>query len=518
MPSPLPPFDALVQLLEAPPDDGVDFDRALCEALKDVFDAQYAAIFDLDQAATTLRFRCAPNLSREILETFRFKLGEGICGAAALTGRTIAVFDARERPEHQSAVDEATGLTTRSLLAAPAIHDGRCLAVIELMNRREGAFGEADKRLARALAALYAARRAGRASPSGKVQPRGRQPLRTSPPTGPDQGPVIVGASVAIQQVLNLVLKIGPTELPVLILGETGTGKELVARRLHVASARRDRPCLTINCAALSESLLESELFGHVQGAFTGAQRDRRGLLEEADGGAIFLDEVGDMIPACQAKLLRALDYGEIIPVGGNDVRRIDVRVIAATNRPLESRMEEGDFRADLYHRLCGIEIHLPALRERHGDVELLADYFLRSLPAEPAGGPVGIDPLALECLTRYPWPGNVRELRRAVESASAMAGGRWIRFEHLPERIRAQQAGMPAYPAAESYALRRGETLSAPAIQPLNAELESILEAMRATAFVGSGRWNLAKAARRLGMPRKTLEYKIRAVYRLRP
>jgi transcriptional regulator with GAF, ATPase, and Fis domain len=509
------PIESLFALFEQP-SGPAGFDAAFCRALAAAFDAEFASIFEPAAGGRALRFRCAPNLSPRETDAFRCGLGEGICGAAALTGRTIAVFDAGRCPQHLPSIDALTGLATRSLLAAPAIHDGRCLAVIELMNRRHGHFGDGDRVLARSVAALYAARLAAtpvatEARGAGGRSRRRRDPA-AAPPLPAEGVPLIVGASVVMQRVLDRVLRVGPTGIPVLVLGETGTGKELIARRLHAAGRRRSRPCVTINCAALTETLLESELFGHRKGAFTGADRNRTGKLAEADGGTVFLDEVGDMSPACQAKLLRALDYGEISPVGGNDVVKIDVRIIAATNQPLQTRIEAGSFRADLYYRLRGVELTLPPLRERAEDVALLTEYFLRGAPDGDAVPPEGIDDAALELLTRYPWPGNVRELRWAVRSAAVVATGRRIGVADLPPAIQAHE---PPPPAASGVPAVAGPLVH-PAAPPMHPEARRLLEALTETAFPGSGRWNLAGAARLLGMPRKTLEYKIKRVYRL--
>jgi transcriptional regulator with GAF, ATPase, and Fis domain len=316
-----------------------------------------------------------------------------------------------------------------------------------------------------------------------------------------------------MERVLRLILKSAATELPVLILGETGVGKELVARRIHESGRRADRPLMAINCAALTETLLESELFGHVKGAFTGANRARKGRLEEADGGTVFLDEVGDMSAACQAKLLRVLDHGEVSAVGSNEVRKIDIRVIAATNRRIDRADERKSFRADLYYRLCGFQIDVPPLRDRREDIPILTRYFLEQLAAESKGGGALITPPAMTALTAYGWPGNVRELQHAAKTAAALAEGRPIDLEHLPWAITESEGGgnarMVQTPPEDAGAISVGDSAA--------REKPRILEALQRTAYAGSGRWNIAKAARELGMNRKTLEYKIHEVYRLK-
>ncbi len=223
-----------------------------------------------------------------------------------------------------------------------------------------------------------------------------------------------------------------------LISGESGTGKEVVARYIHALSDRSDAAFLSINCGALPESLLESELFGHVKGSFTGAVRDKDGLLVAAAGGTFFLDEIGEMSPSTQVKLLRAIQEREVIPVGATKAVPVDVRIIAATNRDLEEEISRGAFRSDLYYRLNVIQLHLPPLRERTEDVPLLARYFLQKLSASRDGAsPRTLTDQALEVLTRYDWPGNVRELENALERAAVLAKGDVISPEALPDRVR---------------------------------------------------------------------------------
>ncbi|MGH9866626.1 MAG: sigma-54 interaction domain-containing protein [Candidatus Polarisedimenticolia bacterium] len=252
-------------------------------------------------------------------------------------------------------------------------------------------------------------------------------------PQGEGVCPGIVGRSAAIVRLTRLIMKVAASHVNVLIEGESGTGKELVARAIHLASPRAGGPFLGENCAALSESLIESELFGHVRGAFTGAERDRRGLFALADGGTLFLDEVGDMSQRIQAKLLRVLQEGEFRPLGGRDLVRTDLRIISATNRRLQEMVEAGTFRGDLYYRLNVVGLRLPPLRERSEDVPLLAEHFL----ARVRGGVRrGISKEALEMLSRYVWPGNVRELQNVIERAAVLAPGPVIGVDSLPDGI----------------------------------------------------------------------------------
>ena len=243
----------------------------------------------------------------------------------------------------------------------------------------------------------------------------------------------MLGRSPGMDEVRDAIRRVGPTDAAVLILGETGTGKELAARAVHEVSRRRDGPFVAVNGAALSESLIESELFGHVRGAFTGASHDRDGFFQAAHGGTLFLDEVGDLPAGAQRRLLRVIQEGEIVRLGDTRPRRVDVRLVAATNRDLGRLMEDGSFRADLYYRLNVFRIEVPALRRRRIDIPVLIEGFL----GERSTARPNCSPLAMRLLQVYPWPGNVRELFAALESALIRADGRCIEAQHLPAEIR---------------------------------------------------------------------------------
>jgi two-component system response regulator HydG len=246
-----------------------------------------------------------------------------------------------------------------------------------------------------------------------------------------------IGKNRAFLEVLELGETVAPTDSTILLSGESGTGKEVIARYLHGLSPRSEGPFFSINCGALPESLLESELFGHVKGSFTGAVKDKEGLLVAAEGGTFFLDEIGEMSPATQVKLLRALQEREVIPVGATEAVSVDVRIIAATNRDLEEEIRKGSFRSDLYYRLNVIALHLPPLRDRKEDIPLLAKYFLaREEERHEGTGNLVISEEARDALVAYDWPGNVRELENALERAVVVAGGREIASEHLPNRV----------------------------------------------------------------------------------
>jgi len=244
----------------------------------------------------------------------------------------------------------------------------------------------------------------------------------------------VIGRSAAFINVMKQVGRFASTDLPVLVTGESGTGKEVIASSLHSRSSRRDFPFITVNCGAISAELIESELFGHVKGAFTGADRDRQGLWAAADKGTVFLDEITETTQAFQVKLLRALQQGEVRPVGSNETLRVDVRVIAASNRNVEEEVAAGRFREDLFYRLNAVSIQLPPLRERREDILLLARSFAERVYSLMP--PVTFSVEAIELLQRYPWPGNIRELENAVVLATALCDGA-IRAGNLPERVR---------------------------------------------------------------------------------
>jgi transcriptional regulator with GAF, ATPase, and Fis domain len=246
----------------------------------------------------------------------------------------------------------------------------------------------------------------------------------------------IVGKSASMRRLLQLVRRVAAQDATVLVLGESGTGKELIARALHQGSPRRAKPFVAINCAALTETLLESELFGHEKGAFTGAVAQKKGRLESAEGGTVFLDEIGEMAMSLQAKLLRVLQEREFERVGGNKTHRLDVRLVAATNRDLMTEVRAGKFREDLYHRLNVVALRMPPLRERPEDIPLLAEHFLRKSARRMGRTMAGISPEAERMLIRYSWPGNVRELENAMERGVVLCESEWLMHGDLPEAL----------------------------------------------------------------------------------
>ncbi|MFQ5514698.1 MAG: sigma-54-dependent transcriptional regulator [Myxococcota bacterium] len=304
----------------------------------------------------------------------------------------------------------------------------------------------------------------------------------------------LVGSSPALEEIRRLIQQVGSSDSTVLITGETGTGKEVVARALHAASPRADQPFVPVHCAALSESVLESELFGHERGAFTGAVARKRGRFELAHGGTLFLDEVGEISEAVQIKLLRAIETRTFERVGGEQPIESDARFVAATNREIESDVKAGRFREDLYYRLNVVRIRIPPLRERKMDIAALAQHFLARYAARRNLGEIELDPRALERLMSYPWPGNVRELENVLERAVVISPGPRIEPEALPDDLRSDPGG-PGLGRLARKPLQE-------AIEQFEREL--ILHALEANEYVQ------ARAAEQLGLSRSALHYKL--------
>ncbi len=307
----------------------------------------------------------------------------------------------------------------------------------------------------------------------------------------------LIGQSARMQDIFRTIERIAGSRATVLVLGESGTGKELVARAIHDLGPRSARPFVPINCAALPDPLIESELFGHERGAFTDARERKIGRFEAASGGTLFLDEVGELSPAVQAKLLRALQERTIERVGSHESIAIDVRVVAATNRDLERDVVSGRFREDLFYRINVVPIVLPPLRERREDIRLLAESFLARARAEGQRGPARLSNAALAALERHAWPGNVRELENALERAMALADGEVIDLDDLPEAVaRAERS------EALREAVRRGRLSLPQAVSRF--ELELLRETLEAAG------WNQTRAAQQLGLTRRLLKLKM--------
>jgi Nif-specific regulatory protein len=411
---------------------------------KDLLNADGSAVLLVDTDSQELYFPYTAEADPEVdrrLAGLRIPLDRGIAGCVVRSGTAELVADAPRDERWNPDVDRQTGMETRSLLTAPLHARRGVIGVVQVRSSRVDAFGAADLKLLETLAKHIAvAIDNARQYREVKIAEQGlreqvailhREMARSS------RFADIVGASDSMQRVFRLVEAAITAPVTVLLRGETGTGKELIARAIHFNSARAAKPFVAINCAALSDELLESELFGHRRGAFTGALEDRRGFFEAANGGTIFLDEVGEMKPAMQVKLLRVLQNAEVIPVGESTPRRVDVRVISATNSELDRDVAEGRFRSDLYYRLSTFPIAVPPLRARSEDIPVLADHLLRRTMERFGKTVAGIHRHAMELMVAYDWPGNVRQLQNEIERAVVLTpAGEWITPNELSAEL----------------------------------------------------------------------------------
>jgi Nif-specific regulatory protein len=437
------------------------------------------------------------------LARLRFPAARGIAGTVLRAGRGVRVDDAPAHPDFYPEVDRHTGMTTRALLCVPLRSAQGPIGVVQVINPRDRTrFDDDELTFLESLAGsigvaienarLYERLKGSEERLRAQVGALRRDLARR------DRFEEMIGSGAAMAEVFRLMESAAASPIAVLIEGDTGSGKELVARGIHRASRRGDGPFVAVNCAALPEALLESELFGHRRGAFTGAQQDQRGFFEAASGGTIFLDEVGEMPAAMQAKLLRVLEDGAVTPVGDTRPRVVDVRVVAATNRDLSAEIAGSRFRQDLYYRLAAFPIRLPPLRDRREDIPLLADHLLAAAAARHTKRIAGITPEALGLLAEFRWPGNVRELQNEIERAVALASdGDRIGPAHLSAKLR---AGAKA-PAGDTAGGSAGQ------LRPARAAFEAryISEALRQHGG------NVSHAARALGLSRVMLQRKMK-------
>ena len=363
-----------------------------------------------------LYFEIALGAKGAEVQKYSLNLGEGIAGWVAQNNRSLIVNNVDEDERYFGDIGKQVGYETHSIMAVPMrIHD-RCVGVIEILNKKDGKPFEEDDRQWLEIFATQAALAIQNAQSFQRVS---REVVLLQDQMVEQQGyHHFVCESPVMKDRVAIVERLAPTDSSVLILGESGVGKELFAEQIHLRSTRRDRPFLRVNCAALPGGLLESELFGHVKGAFTDAQSDRRGRFELADGGTIFLDEIGELPLALQAKMLRVLQHQAFERVGSSETIKVDVRIIAATNKDIDQAVADGTFRRDLYYRLNVLPLYVPPLRERAEDIPELAAHFLRRVSRETKKPISGFSSEAMDVLLSYTWPGNVRELENAVERA----------------------------------------------------------------------------------------------------
>ncbi|MBS0014657.1 MAG: sigma 54-interacting transcriptional regulator [Desulfobacterales bacterium] len=390
--------------------------------------ARASSLLLLDKKTGRLNFQVATGAKKDEIKQFSVRVGEGIAGQVASTGEALLIPDVSRDRRWYRHISDQIGFKTRSIACVPLKVGSRVIGVVEFINKGEkGRFQDSDLELINVFAELAAiAIENARKFKLVELENRDlKQDLHLSHE--------IVGKSEAIGQVVSEAVKVADSMASALILGESGTGKELLARLIHQASSRKDRPLVALNCAAMPETLLEAELFGHEKGAFTGATGTKIGKFELADEGTIFLDEIAEMSPAMQAKLLRVLQDGIFYRLGGNTPIAVDIRVIAATNRKIDKEVQSGNFREDLYYRLNVVELHMPPLRERKSDIPLLAAHFVERFRKEKGYVSLEISDAAIEKMTDYDWPGNVRELQNALERAVVMGRGGAIEPEDLP-------------------------------------------------------------------------------------
>jgi len=451
----------------------------------EVMNAEASSVLLLDKRRKKLVFVAAFGERGPALIGEEFDSNLGIAGYVASSGQPAISPDVHQDEHFFEGIDARSSFRTRGLIAAPMIHQREVVGVVEVLNRRGGeSFGEADLALLVVFANL-AAIGASNARTHTTLR-REHEGLRQTVLTGES----IIGTSPALRQMLELCDRVAGSNATVLLSGETGTGKEVTARYLHNHSPRADRAFVGLNCAALSETLLESELFGHEKGAFTGATAQKIGRFELADGGTLFLDEIGDISPSTQVKLLRVLEEREFVRVGGVKTVACDVRILAATNRDLKDAVAEGVFREDLYYRLNVFPIETPPLRARREDIPLLVDHFIQKASTDLARPAPGAGQEAIAVLVGHSWPGNIRELRNVIERAVLLCDGEAILPAHLPREI--------VGPGAEAPAPQGDSSL-------WGYERAMILNALAAN------NWNQSATARALGITRDNLRYRIK-------
>jgi Nif-specific regulatory protein len=390
--------------------------------------AKASSLLLLDEKTQKLFFKVATGEKSDEVRKFEVGLGEGIAGYVAQKGEPLLIPDVRKDPRWDKKISESIGFKTTSIACVPLKSEGKIIGVFEIIDKEDGSPIREDDMEMLSVIADMASMAIINARKINQVQKENRD-LRE------EMGSKykIIGMSKSLSKVISDALKVANSKTSTLILGESGTGKELLARLIHQAGPRKSTTMVILNCAALPETLLESELFGHEKGSFTGAVSRKIGKFELADEGTIFLDEIAEMSPTMQAKLLQVLQEGVFYRLGGLEPISVDVRVIAATNRDIVKEVAEGRFREDLFYRLNVVQINMPSLRERKEDIPLLSEYFLNIFKKETGLLDLRISESAMTRMTEYDWPGNVREFRNAIERAVVMGDGKVIMPDDLP-------------------------------------------------------------------------------------
>ncbi len=440
-----------------------DLDGLIMQTIDRVIEVMRAEIVSVilyDQAKDEFVFCWSTDIPerKEKFDEIRFPANQGIAGSIFKSGEGELILDVANDPRHFKKIDSATLFKTQSMVVVPLKTKEKTIGVLEALNKRSGVFDENDFDFLMTLAPIVAMaldnarmyHELNTAFSELQIINRGKDDLiaLAKNEVAYLQREVerqyrfdrIIGSSERMIEVFKLCDKVIDSDITVLIGGETGTGKELIARTIHYNGPRKNKPFVTQNCAGIPDTLLSSELFGHKKGAYTGAYMDKKGLFEIADGGSVFLDEVAEMSAAMQTNLLRVLQEGEIKPLGSNRSKQVDIRVISATNKSLEEEVRAGRMREDLYYRLSVFAIKLPPLRERVADIAVLANHFIRKFNRKNNKGIIGLTQEALQHLTAYSFPGNVRELENEMERATAMADPLSpIEVSHLSEKIRSR-------------------------------------------------------------------------------
>jgi Nif-specific regulatory protein len=456
---------------------------SLMELTNRLLHTEASSLILIDERGERLFFKASAGEKAKEVMRFTLDADKGIVGWVIKNRKPYIAHDVASDSQWSQDISRELGFSTRSILCVPIMSRGRLIGAVEAINKKDDErFDATDIALLTALSnhAALAIENAHLHTELERDNATIIEQLRLEHH--------IIGTSPAMKQLMGILRKVTPTDSTILIRGESGTGKELIARTIHYNSPRRGKPFTCVNCTLYSETLIESELFGHEQGAFTGASKRRIGRFEQADKGTVFLDEVGSISPEAQLKLLRVLESRDFERLGGSETVRVDVRIIAATNEDLESAITRGRFREDLYYRLKVIEIHAPPLREIREDIPRMVAHFLDEQAKQVGRKVRKVSPRAMELLMAYAWPGNVRELKNTIERALVLGSGDILLPEHLPAEIK-------------TYAPEKkgGVTLE-------DAERDRIVQILERT------HWNKSMAAKMLGISRNRLDRKIKS------